>query len=129
MRKTREKFSWAVLNSIAAEIAVLSPDGTIVAVNAAWRQFALENSIEPGKAAADCDVGVNYLAVCQSAASSMTDGGMDVHEGVWAVLEGRLPSFNLEYPCHSPKEQRWFNLSVTPLGEGARDGVVISHTN
>ncbi|MES2878525.1 MAG: PAS domain S-box protein [Pseudomonadota bacterium] len=122
-------FSWAVLNSMAAEIAVLSRDGTILAVNTAWRRFALENGIEPRIPAPGTDVGANYLAVCQPVAGIGLDGADDARDGVRAVLDGRLPSFNLEYPCHSPQEQRWFNLSVTPLGEAALDGVVITHTN
>jgi len=26
-----------------------------------------------------------------------------------------MPRFQLTYPCHSPTEQRWFLLTVTPL--------------
>jgi PAS domain S-box-containing protein len=39
-----------------------------------------------------------------------------------------LPVFSLEYPCHSPAEQRWFTLSATPLVTESR-GTVIVHTN
>src|SRR5258706_609267 len=49
-----------------------------------------------------------------------------------AVLEGLLPEFKLEYPCHSPTEQRWFLLRVTPLpgapgAGGAPGGAVVAH--
>jgi signal transduction histidine kinase/ActR/RegA family two-component response regulator len=44
------------------------------------------------------------------------------------VLEGRLPSFGFEYPCHSPDQQRWYSMTVTPLhAEG--EGAVITHTD
>ncbi|MEO6017079.1 MAG: PAS domain-containing protein, partial [Polaromonas sp.] len=35
----------------------------------------------------------------------------------------------MEYPCHSPTEQRWFQIVVTPLAGLPPNGVVIQHTN
>ncbi|HEX9414482.1 MAG TPA: GAF domain-containing protein, partial [Ktedonobacterales bacterium] len=46
--------------------------------------------------------------------------------GIQAVLEKLLPEFGLEYPCHSPTEQQWFLLRVTPL-PGAPGGAVVAH--
>jgi diguanylate cyclase (GGDEF)-like protein len=40
-----------------------------------------------------------------------------------------LPSFQQEYACHSPLEQRWFTMTVTPLTQDGRIGAVITHTN
>ena len=129
MENTRIPLSQAILDSLPAEIAVLSRDGTILTVNDAWRRFSVENGIEPGMPAPGTDVGANYLAVCQPVTDAVSDGVMDAHAGIRAVLDARLPHFNLEYPCHSPLEHRWFSLSVTPLGEAALDCVVITHTN
>jgi diguanylate cyclase (GGDEF)-like protein len=42
------------------------------------------------------------------------------------VLERRSERFQMEYPCHSPTENRWFLGNVTPLDEGQR-GAVVSH--
>jgi PAS domain S-box-containing protein len=38
--REREAFTQSILNSVSAEIAVLSRNGTIVAINEAWRRFA-----------------------------------------------------------------------------------------
>jgi PAS domain S-box-containing protein len=116
-----EELSQAVLNSLHAHIAVLDREGRIVAVNEAWRRFSAEN----GGAALTTDVGVNYLTVCGAAAGGADDAG-DILEGVAAVLEGRRRSFEAEYPCHSPEEERWFLLTATPL-PGGRGGAVVSH--
>jgi PAS domain S-box-containing protein len=35
----------------------------------------------------------------------------------------------MEYPCHSPTEQRWFQIVVTPLAGSPPSGAVIQHTN
>jgi signal transduction histidine kinase len=72
-------------------------------------------------------VGANYLEVCRKAAS--TDAHVDrALSGIHAVLDGSLPLFEIEYPCHSPWEQRWFLMTVAPLSRGS-GGAIISHSN
>lgn len=128
--KENEVFKQAILNSVVAEIAVLDRDGVILAVNEPWRRFAAENGIKPGVAAAKTDVGTNYLDVCNAAGKGASaDGALKAYYGIRAVLDGHLPSFSMEYPCHSLQQQRWFNMSVTPLGETGQGGVVITHMN
>ena len=41
------------------------------------------------------------------------------------MLSGELRSFTLEYPCHSPTEERWYVLRVAPLQ--SHGGAVVSH--
>ena len=122
--RERELFRAAILNSVAAEIAVLDCNGNIIAVNKPWADFSIENGIVPGKPSPNTDVGANYLAVCE---------GGRVSTGIRAVIEGRLPSFSVEYPCDSPNKRRWFTMSVTPLdrrgGSSANECVVISHAD
>ena len=123
-----EAFGLAILNSVTAEIAVLDRQGVILAVNETWNRFSIDNGVEPGKPAPHTQVGDNYLSVCQRSSVSTSDEAFHTRQGIEAVLAGRLPVFNLEYPCHSPAQQRWFSMSVTPLGPDRR-GVVITHAN
>src|SRR6266545_6058166 len=114
----------AVLDSLAANIAVLDRDGNIIAVNEDWRRFAREND---GAAIAD-SVGINYLDVCRRA-QEQSDGQIEATlAGIQAVLDGVRSNFTVEYPCHSPSEKRWFLMSVTPLG-GERGGAVVTHND
>ena len=122
-----EAFKNIILNSVAAEIAVVDRDGVIQVVNDRWRRFALDNGVETGRPVPHIEVGSNYLAVCSTGADGSHDG-LDARNGIQAVLEGRLPSFSLEYPCHSPQQQHWFTMIVMPLGSDRNDGVVITHT-
>jgi len=122
-----EEFKTAILDSVPAQIAVLDRTGMIVAVNEAWRRFAIDNSTTPGSSARQTGVGISYLDICAASGDRSKDASK-VHAGILAVLEGRLPSFELEYPCHAPGQQRWFVMSVTPMGV-ARNGAVITHTN
>ena len=118
-----------ILNAVAAQIAVLDAEGVIVAVNQAWRRFAVDNAGEPGRAAANADIGTNYLADCGASALSATDDdAIKARAGILAVLGGESASFNMEYPCHSPTRQRWFSLTATPLGAG-RGGAVVAHND
>mgnify|MGYP002780353467 CR=1 FL=1 len=117
-------FTQAVLDSLAAHIAVLDSRGTIVAVNAAWDRFARSNAGMPSA----CGLGVNYLDVCRSAAGPCADEAHAVADGLSRVLAHAADAFALEYPCHSPDEERWFAVDVTPLCDRSA-GVVVSHQN
>jgi PAS domain S-box-containing protein len=123
-----ERFKQAVLDSISSQIAVISHDGTIVAVNEAWRKFALENSDVPGQVARHTQIGTNYLDICRASQGESSEGAAEARAGVRAVLDGKLARFNLDYACHSPSQQRWLTLSVTPIVEESQ-GAVITHVD
>lgn len=112
----------AILDSLAANIAVLDSTGIIVAVNLSWQTFAAENAM----LGEESGVGTNYLDVCRAADPDPT--ALQAMEGIRGVMEGRLPSFYLQYPCHSPNETRWFALRASPLRERP-NFVVVSHEN
>lgn len=114
----------AVLDALTSHICVLDSSGTITLVNEAWRRFAAEN----GGTAAGTGVGSKYLEICGTAMGPGADEAPDFARGVCAVLEGRSELFQMEYPCHSPTEDRWFVGRVTPLGSGM-NGAVVSHQN
>ncbi len=123
-----EAFNLAILDSVTAEIAVLDRDGVILAVNQPWQRFASENSVEPGVIAQRTGIGTNYLTICDASTSLGSIEAATARAGIEAVLSGVSRSFGLEYPCHSKEQQRWFSLSVTPLGPDVR-GAVVSHTD
>jgi two-component system, NarL family, sensor kinase len=121
-----ELFTRSVLNSLTAHIAVLDAQGTIVAVNEAWRQFARLNACVDQTAY----VGANYLSVCEESLKRGADETAAVAlRGLRAVMNGAQEEFSLEYPCHSPEEQRWFSLRATRFpGEGLVR-LVVAHEN
>lgn len=117
-----------ILNSLDSEIAVLDPQGIILAVNDPWQTFARDNRAQPDQAVAHVEVGSNYFAVFETAANCEDPQVAQAYQGIRAVMNGTLPYFTTEYPCHSPTEQQWFSMNVLPLNQGAQ-GVVITHTN
>jgi two-component sensor histidine kinase len=118
-----ERWIRAGFNALAAHIAVLDGRGTIVAVNAAWKQFGCTNHAPPF---VQTGLGLNYLEVCQRA---VADGSTEAQEaliGLQAVLQGRQASLTMEYPCHAPGQSRWFLLQATPLPP-SHGGLVLAH--
>jgi len=121
-----EQFKQAILDAVTAHVAVLDREGRIVAVNEPWRRFALENGGEDGQLALGAGVGTDYLDICRRASGDAVASARAAREGIEAVLEGRAQTFFLEYACQTPELQRWFAMTVTPLGV-ARGGAVVSH--
>jgi diguanylate cyclase (GGDEF)-like protein/PAS domain S-box-containing protein len=127
-QKDSEAFNISVLDSMVQHIAVLDAQGVIVAVNRAWRRFAVMNDAPE---LIGHSVGLNYLDVCGAAHKHVFGakaGAIEAEAGIRAVLAGTQPEFHIEYPCHSPGQQRWFQMRVTPL-QGSRPGAVIAHEN
>jgi diguanylate cyclase (GGDEF)-like protein/PAS domain S-box-containing protein len=124
-----EAFNRAILNSMTASVAVVDRDGVILAVNESWRHFGVENAVEGSERVPPSLVGTSYFSVCASGEGALAHDGAEARRGIEAVLNGRLASFALEYPCHSPTRRRWYLMSVTPLGQDAADGLVIAHTD
>ncbi|HRZ58033.1 MAG TPA: GAF domain-containing protein [Candidatus Paceibacterota bacterium] len=124
LRDTK-RFLASTLDALSSHIAVIDASGEIVLTNKAYRKFAEQNGIDPHAVSE----GTNYLAVCDTAQGEWSEQAVPFGEGIRQVLHGSLPSFELEYPCHSPDMKRWFIGHVTPFdGDGPRR-VVVSHEN
>lgn len=113
----------SILDGVSANIALVDPTGTIVAVNAQWRAFGMAN----GYSGSEHGLGNNYVDVSNNSDGSEADMGNQAAEGIQQVLTGHLPLFTMEYPCHSPTEKRWFRMRVSPLSATANQGAVVIH--
>ena len=120
-----QRFLQSTLDALSAHIAILDSEGTIVAVNAAWRNFAQENEFL-GSA---YGLGANYLQVCESASGPGADEAPAVAAGIRQVVAGDEDEFQIEYPCHAPQQQRWFVVRVTRFPGPGRVRVVVAHEN
>jgi PAS domain S-box-containing protein len=120
-----EMFVKDILNSLTESIAVLNEAGTVVEVNTAWKEFGANNN---NKDTAH-GVGSNYLEICKKAAVLNNDEfALRALNGITEVINRVKPFFEMEYPCHSPLEQRWFMMRAFPI-KGLQKGVVVSHEN
>lgn len=119
-----ESFARSALDSLSAHIAILDESGTIVFVNRTWRTFAVSNG-----AVGNVGEGANYLRVCESAVGEQSGDAAAFADGIRSVLSGRQEEFVLEYPCHSPTEQRWFVGRVTRFPADGPPRAVVAHEN
>jgi two-component system CheB/CheR fusion protein len=115
----------AIIDALPEHIAVVDVIGKIVMVNAAWRRFAMANGDTDLKRSG---VGANYLEACRVGNHEDDQIASSAAIGLRGVLDGSSPMFSLEYPCHSPTEQRWFVMSAAPV-IGQEFGAVVSHVN
>lgn len=119
------EFFQKTLDALEAHIAILDEHGQIIAVNSTWNAFATSNDL----ATDFCGPGANYLSACDNAQGECSDEAHAVSQGIRAVIAGVRPFFYLEYPCHSPQEQRWFSVRITRFEIDGRARAVVTHDN
>jgi PAS domain S-box-containing protein len=119
-----KRFLQSTLNALSSHIAIIDEHGEIIEVNAAWNRFARENHF-----IGNHGVGDNYLNICGSAAGNFSEEASAVAEGIRSVMTGERAEFHMEYPCHSPKVQRWFVVRATRFDGDGPVRVVVAHEN
>ncbi|MFN8467521.1 MAG: PAS domain S-box protein [Caldilineaceae bacterium] len=127
-----ERFTRATLDGLSAHIAIVDAEGTIVAVNQAWRHFAAANppaALPAGGSTPNVCEGVNYAAVCRAAAAAGCAEAQSWLDGARAVLAGESELAEFEYTCHSPGEQRWFVARISRLPQAGMPYLVVAHEN
>ncbi len=119
-------FAQCTIDSLTAHLCVLDETGKIMATNEAWRRFVRENP----PAARRAEVGDNYLAVADAVTGPEAADAKKFAAGIRAVIAGKQNDFSMEYPCHSPSEQRWFVGRVSHFPDvGTAPRVVVAHEN
>ncbi|CAB5141688.1 Formate hydrogenlyase transcriptional activator [Olavius algarvensis associated proteobacterium Delta 3] len=122
LRQSKE-FNKSVLMSLPDHIAVLDRDGNILTVNDSWIKFARENDATSPNGVGP---GVNYLEICRKAFYKGDETAMEALDGIHALLDGSSEYFEMEYPCDSPTDKRWFLMTVSPF-RGRKGGVIVAH--
>src|SRR4030088_544056 len=102
LREIKQTALWqATLDSLAAHVAVLDDTGRIIAVNASWRRFAEAEGRGGDR------IGAGYIPICERADDPVA---VQAPTGLSEMLAGERDYLELEYPCHSAADQRWFLL-------------------
>ena len=112
----------SILDAIKGEAAILDRNGVIRVVNESWRHFGLRNNIDLVMPKLGADVGTQSLPTCGAANSAV---GAEFGCGLCAVLDGRLPSFSLEY-LDNVEQEIWFCIKIMPVGVAEQTGVIIT---
>jgi DNA-binding CsgD family transcriptional regulator/PAS domain-containing protein len=120
-----QQYNRAILDSLSAHIAILDENGVILQTNRAWMEFASANriGIRPDT------LRVNYLAICDAAQGESAPKAHQVAEGIRSVIKGEIEEYTMDYPCHSPDQERWFYMRATRSVDKGPLRVVVSHEN
>ncbi|MBI5017518.1 MAG: response regulator [Deltaproteobacteria bacterium] len=117
-----QRLAQGTLDALAAHIAIISEDGTILSVNRRWADFARANGL-----ASDL-VGENYLAVCDHARGDGEAEAVEAAAGIRGVVSGAAEEFQLDYACHAPETRRWFGMRVTRFPGSGPVRVAVAHS-
>lgn len=113
------------LDSLSAHVAILDDHGVILETNRAWKEFAIANDMS----GPPDSIGSNYLQICEESSSEPYDESALIAINIRRVLAGEIQEFMINYPCHSPVEERWFTLRVVPFREPGVRKVILAHEN
>ena len=105
-----------------SQVAMLDLGGTVLAVNAAWRQFGRANGLRDGYDA----VGQNYLAVCEAAVVEGCPWAKQAYVGLVDVIRNGRPKFTLLYSCRTSDRHDWYRLWVEPQTPSV-PAVIVAH--
>lgn len=120
-RQSRQ-FLQSVLDSVAAQIAVLEQDGTIIAVNQAWQTFASRTR----DCGLSCRAGDNFLTACEDFAEEKPEARA-IANAIRAIIAEERTSFTTEYPCSGLEGNYWFKVRLTRFHTERPLRVVVSY--
>jgi signal transduction histidine kinase len=118
-KQTIDPLLQAALDALTAHVAVLDPQGAIVAVNRAWRRFGRANHLQ----LPNFGIGTNYLLASSGGASASPD----IAEQLREVLLGRCAGFSHQYCCAGPNGERWFEMQVRSVGKSTSRWTFVAH--
>jgi len=111
------------LEAIPASIAILDENGIILRTNHNWNQFGQENQAVPER----IGIGISYLTICDQATDADKEKATLFAQGIRDVIQGNKDTFSLDYPCHSPENDRWFTGYVTAFGNNHQRRCIVAH--
>ncbi|EMI19832.1 multi-sensor hybrid histidine kinase [Rhodopirellula maiorica SM1] len=120
-----EHFNRVTLDALSAHIAVINSEGTIVATNQAWKEFAITSQADVRNV---CE-GQNYLAVCDAAIELGNQDAKKVAAALRQIRAGKREASCFEYSCHSADEQRWFQLCMRRIYVNGVVHILMAHEN
>ncbi|MBL8178356.1 MAG: EAL domain-containing protein [Bryobacterales bacterium] len=112
----------SIINGIPAQIALVGHDGLIHAVNEQWRSFS-EHYPVFGESLL---VGKNLVRLFTESSGEAKEPAQAMAMALQKILAGNAQSFSIDYPCHSPSQQRWFKCQISPFPIDGRNGALVT---
>jgi PAS domain S-box-containing protein len=116
-----ERFVRATIDAMHAMVAVLDGEGVVVATNRAWRTYTDRIAGREGA----CDVGANFLALCDAATGANVESVRRVASGIRNVVGGSGQEIVIE--IQSREKPAWFLCRITRLAGDGPVRVLVMH--
>lgn len=119
-----EYLAQSILDALPAHAAIIDGSGWIVAINRAWRDYAVQHN--------DSDLlieGGNYLQRCDQETGTYIEVARQLGRGVRAVLAGERETFEFEYPFFTPVMDEWYNVRIHQLQLDDQPHALITREN
>jgi signal transduction histidine kinase len=118
----KDSFNRAVLDAMAALVAVLGPDGKIVAVNEAWKRFECSPGAEPCSELLGLEIGESALPPLEHDRAARAPAAEELRSAMLDVLRGARSEVEVELPVDDPA--RWFLVRVEHVGAAGAAAVI-----
>lgn len=120
-----QQFLELTLDTVKNNIVVVDANFNIIFVNKTWIEFGLSNGYDESFNW----IGVNYIHPIETSAADGDEFSSKALAGLKQVHSEDVSEFTLEYPCHSPIEDKWFSMQVSRFVINNKYYFVISHQN
>lgn len=101
-----------IIDAMIENVAVVDETGLIIHINTAWANFSAQNAGH----SEHTNTGANYFTSVHKAALNGDQFAKKVEVGIQEILTKKISFFELEYPCHSENEHRWFITNFHEIG-------------
>lgn len=119
------KYTQSIIDAMVENVAVVDETGLITHVNSAWVDFSIQNSGQIEYT----NMGANYFSTVQNAVLAGDEFAIKAEVGIQEILAKKISRFELEYPCHSEDEHRWFILNFSEIGSYTPRIFLSAHKN
>ena len=121
--RASEAFACSIVDALGSQIVILDRQGNIISFNRAWG----EGSKLRGIADVSQAIGQSYFTFCAGVQPRQHLYGVRWAELVREVLDGRMPSVELNYPVDVDGTQRWYVVRAVRFNDPAHACVLITH--
>lgn len=110
----------SILDTVAANVAILNEAGEIIAVNDAWMQFAEFNELP----LENYGLGLNYISFCETLDAP---DAAEARQGLRGLLAGEPGPLRYEYQISLANGPIWVRMTATRISRDDRTLVILAH--
>jgi signal transduction histidine kinase len=118
-----KKFIQDLIESLIENVAIVDETGLISHINRSWASFSEQN----GGDKKYTGLGANYFESIDNSIGNGDEYAQKIQVGIQQIISKNITCFELEYPCHSNTEQRWFIASFKEIGNYSPRQFLFSH--